>query len=102
MNQITIAALLAAYAKKGYKLYDDGSINIIGVRCTNEITDKWDDYLGQTGDESNTETLRQYLLTRGGFPANAVDAIFKDADLPVNNPLICSSLENTSLVFSIK
>ena len=45
MTNITIQNLLAAYAKKGYKLYDDGSINIIGVRCTNEITDLWDDVI---------------------------------------------------------
>jgi hypothetical protein len=45
MANITTENLLAAYEKKGYKLYSDGSLNIIGVRCTNEITDLWDDVI---------------------------------------------------------
>ena len=70
MNQITIAALLAAYAKKGYKLYDDGSINIIGVRCTNEITDKWDDYLCDLWKENGEWKLEVMQATTkpGAYP----------------------------------
>lgn len=49
LEKITPEQIVEIYKLKGYKLFEDDSkdmnLNLIGIRCVNEITDLWDDIL---------------------------------------------------------
>lgn len=43
--ELTPEKAIEVIKAKGYPLFDNGSLNICGIRCTHSITDEWDDFM---------------------------------------------------------